>query len=123
MQFGTAKMIFEDDVGEQERYEQSIGMMLSSFEGSFPCNRKFGIRPDIIDQPVPIAKMEYVQDVSEKMEMFFPELLVDDISFEQSTEGMRCPHIFIAVNEDFEIDEDEDFDEDEVGEEDEYERF
>ena len=55
--------------------------------------------------------------------MFFPELLVDDISFEQSTEEMLCPHIFIAVNEDFEMDEDEDFDEDEVGEEDEYERF
>lgn len=58
-----------------------------------------------------------------KMEMFFPELLVDDISFEQSTEEMLCPHIFIAINEDFEMDEDEDFDEDEVGEEDEYERF
>ena len=74
MQFGTAKITFEDDVGEKERYEQSIGMLLSSVEGSFPCNRKFGIRPDIIDQPVPIAKMEYVQDVSEKLEMFFPEL-------------------------------------------------
>lgn len=118
-------MTFEDDVGEQERYEQSIGMLLSSVEGSFPCNRKFGIRPDIIDQPVPIAKMEYVQDVSEKMEMFFPELLVDDISFEKSTEEMLCPHIFIAVNEDFEMDEDadDDFDEYEVGEGDEYERF
>lgn len=45
------------------------------------------------------------------------------LCFEQSTEDVLCPHIFIAVNEDFEMDEDDDFDEDEVGEEDEYERF
>ena len=71
MQFGTAKMTFEDDVGEQERYEQSIGMLLSSVEGSFPCNRKFGIRPDIIDQPVPIAKMEYVKMFLKNWKCFF----------------------------------------------------
>ena len=122
MQLGTVEIEFMDAV-EDERIIKQVKTLLSSVEGSFVCNRKFGIRQDIIDQPMQVAQMKYVEDVYDKVEMFFPQLLVDDVSFTMKDETLY-PKVYLMKNEDYEIDVSEsDTEEDDVGEEDEYERF
>lgn len=122
MNFGTVDIEFID-IEEDERLVHQVKTLFSSAEGSFVCNRKFGIRQDIIDQPIQLAQMNYVEDVHEKVEMFFPQLLVDDVSFSIKDE-MLCPKIYLTRNEDYEINVSEsDTEEDDIGEDDEYERF
>lgn len=121
MQIGSVKLTFQDGVGEDERLVERVQTLLSAVEGSFVCNRKFGIRPDLIDQPMAAAKSFYAADVYEKMERFIPQLLVDNISFRTENDTLY-PVLSLARNEDYEEVSDADIEDLEVGEEDEYER-
>ncbi len=122
MQFGSVEIVFEEGVREEEVLTQRLHTLLSSVEGNFVCNRKFGIRSDIVDQPLQIAKASYAADVHDKVEMFIPQLVVEDINFKVNS-NMIYPVIVLAANEDYEDEvSDSDIENPEVGEEDEYER-
>lgn len=122
MQIGSVELVFQDAIGVDERLEERVRTLLSAVEGSFVCNRKFGIRSDLVDQPVQIAQVNYAADVYEKMEMFIPQLIVEDIRF-QIQDDTLTPILSLAENEEYEEEvSDSDTGDPEVGEEDEYER-
>ena len=120
MQLGTAEIIFEDAV--ENDLENQVKTLLSSVEGSFVCNRKFGIRPDIVDQPMQLAQSRYVADVHDKIELFIPQVMVNDITFRFENDTLY-PIVYLATNENYEdITADDEREETDIGEEDEYER-
>lgn len=121
MNIGIAELTFDDST-EDERLVEQVRTLFSATEGSFVCNRRFGIRPDIVDQPLQMAKAYYAADVHEKIEMFIPQLVVEDIGF-RVEEDTLYPIVSLAQNEEYEADvSDSDTENEDVGEEDEYER-
>lgn len=122
MQVGSVELVFEEDIVENVQWEEQVRTLLSATEGTFVCNRKFGIRSDIIDQPESASKSLYSAEVYDKMELFIPQLSVEDIRFRVDGETLY-PTIYLVENEEYEDAVSEyDTEDGEVGEEDEYER-
>ena len=65
----------------------SMRALLSTYEGTVPGERGFGIDPDILDENPNDAKNSFALDLREKVQEFIPGYEVDSIDFIVSDDG------------------------------------
>ncbi len=120
MRIGEADLALPDyqDSG-RDRIRKKINNLLRTIEGTYPMNRSYGIRSDILDAPLPVAKVMLAEDIYAKSEQYIREIVVTDVRFRTDGNDILYPVIYAEFAEDGEVDEPEWGDAD--NEEDEYE--
>lgn len=69
-----------------ESIKQNIQVIASTYAGTAPLDRAFGISPDVVDQPDMIAQALLVNELMAAIAEFEPRAEVTSIEFEQSQE-------------------------------------
>lgn len=64
--------------------KQNIQVIASTFAGTVPLDRAFGISPDVVDQPDIIAQALLTNELMAAIAEFEPRAEVTSIEFEQS---------------------------------------
>ena len=63
---------------------QNVGIILSTFEGTVPLYRDFGISPTYMHKPMPTAKALLRAEIKEKVERYEPRVSVMSITFDET---------------------------------------
>lgn len=74
-------------------------LLCAIYAGSFPLNRDFGIDPDILSQPLDLARAMFTQDIVDKTEKFIPEIIVTEVDFEDGEIAALYPIIHFEEKE------------------------
>lgn len=94
---------------EVEEILQNVRTILSTRVGTVPLDRSLGVSWEMIDQPLPIAKMELIQAVIEAIDTYEPRARVESVDFEESTEdamqGILRPRVIVSLGDEEEDEE------------------
>lgn len=77
---------------------QNVGIVLSTWKGSVPLFRVFGISREFLHKPVPVAKALLRAEIREAVERFEPRVEVVDVTFAESVDGL-IPTVEVNVLE------------------------
>lgn len=80
---------------------QNIAVILSTLKGTVPMYRDFGVNPEFLDMPMPVAKVRMISEVREAVETWEPRATVVDVSFsdERAAEGVLIPIVEVEISE------------------------
>lgn len=80
---------------------QNVLMVLSTFRGSVPLYRDFGISPEALDKPINVARTLLISDIRESIEKYEPRATVRDIRFEMDADEPTKlrPVVEVEINE------------------------
>ncbi len=67
---------------------QNVGIVLSTWKGSVPLYRVFGITSEFVHKPIPVAKAMLRAAIREAVERFEPRVEVVDVTFTESVNGL-----------------------------------
>ena len=67
---------------------QNVGIILSTWEGTVPLYRDFGISPEYMHKPIPAAKALLHAEIKEKVERYEPRVSVVNVSFQETGTGL-----------------------------------
>ncbi len=90
---------YEDYGREWEEKIEQLKFLCSTFEGSCPGDRNFGLPPDILDGISEGQQTDYVMAVTEKMETYIPSLELVDVEFNASEDGMVSVVLYIEPSD------------------------
>lgn len=78
---------------------QNIAIILSTFQGSSPLYRQFGIDRRSIDKPIPVAKPMLIIDIEEAIREFEPRAEVHNITFslDPNDPGRLIPTVEVDI--------------------------
>lgn len=78
---------------------QNVAVILSTFQGTSPLYRNFGINRRSIDKPIDIAKPMLVIDVAEAIQEFEPRATVRNITFSVNADdpGRLIPTVEVDI--------------------------
>ena len=79
---------------------QNVAIILSTWKGSVPLYRDFGLSPDILHRPVNVAKTMLISDIMEAIAEAEPRAEVVNISFETdaSDPSKLIPTVEVEIN-------------------------
>ncbi len=100
----TEKDIYPLSLNEEDTVKsirQNIAMILSTFRGTVPLYRDFGISAEAIDKPINVARTLLIADIRESIEGYEPRVTVSGITFEMdATQPMKLkPVVEVEINE------------------------
>ena len=80
---------------------QNISIVLSTWQGSVPLYRQFGLSRSFIDKPTPVAKPMLYAAVKEAIEEFEPRAEVINVTFREdgSAPGRLIPTVEVNIIE------------------------
>lgn len=94
---------------EVEEILQNVRTILSTRIGTVPLDRALGISWEMIDQPLPIAKMAMIEAVIEAIDTYEPRARVESVEFEENTEdamqGILRPRVIVSLGDEEEDEE------------------
>ncbi len=67
---------------------QNVGIILSTWEGTVPLYRNFGLSPEYMHKPIPAAKALLRAEIKEKVERYEPRVSVEGITFDETGNGL-----------------------------------
>lgn len=67
---------------------QNVGIVLGTWKGSVPLYREFGINPEVVHKPIPVAKVMLRAEIREAVEKYEPRVEVVDVTFTEGTNGL-----------------------------------
>ena len=67
---------------------QNIGIILSTWEGTVPLYRDFGISSEYMHMPIPVTKALLRAEIKEKVERYEPRVSVIGVTFEETGNGL-----------------------------------
>ena len=87
---------FVTDIKDKELLH-GLSFLCSTYAGTCPLNRDFGIDPDLVSENVDIIKALYPQEVMDKVSRFFNNIEVVEVIFdeEQETVSELYPVIYL----------------------------
>lgn len=94
----------EITLGERDTVASALQngtMILRTPKGSVPQYRDFGISFDMVDRPLPAAKVLLYRAIKEALEQYEPRLKVVGVTFEMDEEdpGHLIPIVEVEVSE------------------------
>lgn len=98
------------------KYQEQLTVLCSTIAGTVPLDREFGIDATCLSQSAEVAEVLLSVEIMEKVEKYIPELVVNSVDFEYTTDGKLTPIISIGYNDDIEeeeVEEDDDLTTDE----------
>lgn len=85
---------------------QNIRTILATVIGSVPLDRNLGISLELLDKPLPVARLMMKQAIIEAIEDGEPRAKLQKVDFEQDTkdamEGIFKPRVIVSIGEEFE---------------------
>lgn len=98
MRVGTADVILPDYQDScRDRIIKKFNALLQTPEGAYPMNRSYGIRSDIIDASLPVAKVMLAEDIYTKSEQYIKETVVTDVRFRTDGDDVLYPVIYAEL--------------------------
>lgn len=67
---------------------QNVAIILSTWEGTVPLYRDFGISPEYMHKPIPAAKALLRAEIKEKVERYEPRVSVIGVTFKEADNGL-----------------------------------
>lgn len=67
---------------------QNVAIILSTWEGTVPLYRDFGISSEYMHMPIPAAKALLRAEIKEKVERYEPRVSVVGVTFEETGNGL-----------------------------------
>lgn len=67
---------------------QNVAIILSTWEGTVPLYRDFGISSEYMHMPIPAAKALLRAEIKEKVERYEPRVSVIGVTFEEAGNGL-----------------------------------
>ncbi len=98
---------FEEYGEEWKERLSELEFLCSTFQGSCPGDRNFGIPVDILDGSPEQQQVEYIMAVTEQMETYIPSLELVDVDFEIDKEGKVIARLMVEPSLDDWEDEEE----------------
>ena len=74
-------------------------LLYGTREGSQPLDRNFGLSNSFVGKPVPVARNEFVLEITQKTEQYEPRVCVTDVTFQADDSGKLIPLIRIGKKE------------------------
>lgn len=85
-------------LSEEERILQSLKVLFSTYEGTVPFDRNFGIDGDILDAPLPVAQGKLLVEYRNKAAEYEPRASIQEIQYETlHSTGVLIPKVVIAI--------------------------
>lgn len=80
---------------------QNVRIILRTVQGSCPLYRQFGFDAEMLDKPIPVAKMLMMSAVREAVEAYEPRVQVLSIDYDTSAEmtGRLVPIVEVEIIE------------------------
>ncbi|MGG1442164.1 GPW/gp25 family protein [Brevibacillus laterosporus] len=83
-----------------DEIKQNLRTICSTFKGSVPLDRGFGITPSLVDYPIEISKAHTTADIMAAIQKYEPRVKVTRITFTQDhTSSRLIPHIRFILQE------------------------
>lgn len=99
---GTKPINFAPETLEEE-LKQNLFTILTTWIGSVVLNRSFGMDPEALDHPGPVAQALIASQIYDLVERYEPRILIQDIQFLQPTDdpdaGRVVPVIYFTSQE------------------------
>lgn len=98
------------------KYQEQLTVLCSTIAGTVPLDREFGIDATCLSQSAEVAEALLSVEIMEKVDKYIPELVVNSVDFEYTTDGKLTPIISVGYNDDIEeeeVEEDDDLTTDE----------
>ena len=73
-----------NETGTVDSVLQNIAILLTTFKGTVPLDRDFGMDAEILDRPAAAARVLYMAEIRETIETYEPRATVRGITFRQS---------------------------------------
>ncbi|TYS66378.1 hypothetical protein FZD47_02505 [Bacillus infantis] len=84
-------------VGEPEIL-QNLRTLFSTPEGTVPFDRKFGIKIDVVDGPIPIIEGRLMVEYMEKAEIFEPRVKIENVTiYKDEKDGSLFPSVEVSL--------------------------
>lgn len=80
-----------------EEVIRNVKVLLTTFSGTVPFDRDFGINPDIMDLPSNEAEGAYMMECMVKIRKYEPRAIVDEIDFMNDTNGRLYPKVVLSI--------------------------
>lgn len=109
----SSKIKLTEDTDEDviNKYQEQLTVLCSTIAGTVPLDREFGIDATCLSQSAEVAEALLSVEIMEKVEKYIPELVVNSVDFEYTTDGKLTPIISVGYNDDND-NEDEEAEED-----------
>lgn len=76
--------------------ERQLTLLLTTPAGTMPLDREFGVELDFLDIPSETAKNLYVAEVTQKVAKFIPSVMVEEVRWTTSEDGILKPKVVIT---------------------------
>lgn len=77
---------------------QNLKVLFTTFEGTVPLDRKFGISVELLDEPIPVAEGKLLVEYIEKAAIYEPRAIIEDVTFLSNQEaGILIPKVVISI--------------------------
>lgn len=73
-----------------------LNLMFTTPLGTMPLERAYGIDWSFLDMPTPAAKSLFTAEVADKIQTFFPELRIEELTWTTSPGGALIPRVVIT---------------------------
>ena len=77
---------------------QNVAIILSTWEGTVPLYRDFGISSEYMHKPIPVAKALLHAEIKEKVERYEPRVSVVGVTFAETSTGL-IPTLEVELHE------------------------
>lgn len=87
---------------------ESLEVLISTPEGTAPLARNFGLNQSFLSLPPDTAKTLFAQELITKVELYIPEISINEIDITVDSDGILRPVITVCKNDDYAEIKDED---------------
>lgn len=85
---------------ERAEILQNVATILATPRFSVPYDRRFGIYPDYLDGPLPVAQARASADIIDAIHRLEPRCRVVSVSFTgDAADGTMAPRVRVSINE------------------------
>lgn len=92
------KPIDFDPPGETQEILQNVATILATMRYTVPYDRAFGINPEYLDDPMPVAQARATADVIEAINRYEPRCRVESVTFQgDGMEGITRPIVRVYI--------------------------
>lgn len=78
---------------------QNVSIILSTWKGTVPMYREFGISSEYMHKPLPVAEVILRAQIREAIEKYEPRAMVESIGFTQQGDGQLIPTVEVTILE------------------------
>lgn len=100
------------DTDELTELQKNIDTLFATPAGTIPGDRSFGISRESVSKPRPIVENLLTLEVMEKLEIYVPQVVVEDVEFGTDENGALTALFYLCPNEDYDEDDEEAEDDD-----------